>query len=414
MNLAVSVRNLAKEYRISSGPTARYGTVRDAITDAVGGTLRRLRGGNNGAGEAAGQFWALKDVSFDVLPGEMLGIIGHNGAGKSTLLKILSRITAPTRGEVQIRGNLSSLLEVGTGFHPELTGRENVFLNGAIMGMPRREIVRKYDEIVEFAETAKFMELPVKRYSSGMYVRLAFAVAAHMSPDVLLIDEVLSVGDLAFQRKCMDHARGLRDRNATVIVVSHNMFAIKAMCDRVVTLSRGQVDFDGEPEEAIARYDSRSRLETLPWARELVGGDPEKAPIQFKHMEVLDEAGNPRTVFSHGERMRLKLHVHAREPIENPNIVASFMRSDNVACCNYSSGMDQLSVPLIEGEQVFELLTPPLKLVSELYMIHLLIWDQKFQRLFTAQAGSTFHVRDELLSTNFGVFHEPAEWSRVA
>jgi lipopolysaccharide transport system ATP-binding protein len=287
-------------------------------------------------------------------------------------------------------------------------------LNGAIMGMPRKEIARKYDQIVDFAETQKFMELPVKRYSSGMYVRLAFAVAAHMSPDVLLIDEVLSVGDLAFQRKCMDHAKSLRDRNATVIVVSHNMFAVKAMCDRVVCLSRGQIDFDGEPEEAIARYDSRSRLETLPWAREVVGGDPGKAPIQFKHMEVLDEAGQPRTVFAHGERMRLRFHVLAKEPIENPNIVASFMRSDNVACCNFSSGMDLLSVPRIEGEQVFELLTPPLKLVSELYMIHLLIWDQKFQRLYAAQAGSTFHVRDDLLSTQFGVFHEPGEWHRVA
>jgi lipopolysaccharide transport system ATP-binding protein len=416
MELAVSVDNLSKEYRISSAPAARYGTVRDAVSDAVVGTLRRLRRGAGGraARDAASQFWALKNVSFDVRPGEMLGIIGHNGAGKSTLLKILSRITAPTSGEVQIRGHLSSLLEVGTGFHPELTGRENVFLNGAIMGMARREIVRKYDEIVEFAETQKFMELPVKRYSSGMYVRLAFAVAAHMSPDVLLIDEVLSVGDLAFQRKCMDHARSLRDRNATVIVVSHNMFAIKAMCDRVVCLSRGQVDFDGDAEEAISRYDSRSRLETLPWAREVVGGDPEKAPIRFKHMEVMDEAGQPRTVFAHGERMRLRFHVLAKEPIANPNLVASFMRSDNVACCNYSSGMDHLAVPMIEGEQVFELLTPPLKLVSELYMIHLLIWDQKFQRLFAAQAGSTFHVRDELLSTNFGVFHEPAEWSRVA
>src|SRR5258708_3623041 len=172
MKLAVSVHNLSKEYRISSGPAARYGTVRDAISDAVGGTMRRLRGGD-AAREAAEQFWALKDVSFDVRPGEMLGIIGHNGAGKSTLLKILSRITAPTSGEVQIRGHLSSLLEVGTGFHPELTGRENVFLNGAIMGMPRRQIVRKYDQIVEFAETRQFMDLPVKRYSSGMYVRLA-------------------------------------------------------------------------------------------------------------------------------------------------------------------------------------------------------------------------------------------------
>jgi lipopolysaccharide transport system ATP-binding protein len=352
-------------------------------------------------------------VSFDVQQGEMLGVIGHNGAGKSTLLKILSRITPPTHGEVRLRGQLSSLLEVGTGFHPELTGRENVFLNGAIMGMPRKQIARKYDQIVEFAEVAQFMDLPVKRFSSGMYVRLAFAVAAHMSPDVLLIDEVLSVGDLAFQRKCMDHARRLRDNNSTVIVVSHNMFAIKAMCDRVVCLSKGRVDFDGEPEEAIRRYDSCGRLETLPWARGVVGGDAEKCPIRFNHVEVLDEAGEPRTVFSHGERMRVRIHLSSREPVPNPNVVVTFIRSDNVACCNYSSGMDGAQVSSSAGEQTLELLTPPLKLVSELYMLHLLVWDQKFQKLYCAQGGSTFHVRDDLLSTSFGVFHEPAQWRRL-
>src|SRR5439155_4766945 len=181
-------------------------------------------------GESVEEYWALKDVNFDVDEGDVLGIVGKNGAGKSTLLKILSRIAEPTAGRVELRGQVSSLLEVGTGFHPELTGRENIFLNGAILGMPRREIARKFADIVAFAEIDKLIDTPVKRYSSGMYVRLAFAVAAHLSPNILLIDEVLAVGDLAFQRKCMEHASSLKERDATVLLVSHNMFAIKAAC----------------------------------------------------------------------------------------------------------------------------------------------------------------------------------------
>src|SRR2546421_12758153 len=193
------------------------------------------------------EVWALKDVSFQVKRGEVLGIVGRNGAGKSTLLKVLSRITNPTAGRVHLRGRVGSLLEVGTGFHPELTGRENVYLNGAILGMPRREIARKFDEIVAFAEVERFIDTPVKRYSSGMYLRLAFAVAAHLDPDVLLVDEVLSVGDAEFQRKSLGKMREVTGEGRTILFVSHNMAAIRALCDRVILLDAGRVVLDGDP-----------------------------------------------------------------------------------------------------------------------------------------------------------------------
>ena len=190
-------------------------------------------------------------MSFEITRGELVGIIGRNGAGKSTLLKILSRITRPTTGRAEIWGRVGSLLEVGTGFHSELTGRENLYLSGSILGMPKAEIDRKFDQIVAFAEVEDFMDTPVKHYSSGMYMRLAFAVAAHLDPDILLIDEVLSVGDLAFQRKCLEYAKRLQESHATVLFVSHNMFAVKALCNRVIYVADGRVQFDGSPEDAI-------------------------------------------------------------------------------------------------------------------------------------------------------------------
>jgi len=239
-NIAIRAENLSKQYKIGVGK--HHNTLRDQLVHGVKSLFRR--NGRPHAGKDT--FWALQDISFEITEGESVGIIGHNGAGKSTLLKILSRITEPTRGRAEIYGRLGSLLEVGTGFSHELTGRENLYLSGAIMGMQKAEIARKFDQIVAFAEIEEFIDTPVKHYSSGMYVRLAFAVAAHLEPDILLIDEVLSVGDLAFQRKCMDYAKRLQEQHTTMLFVSHNMFAIKAMCNRVIYIAGGQVRFDGK------------------------------------------------------------------------------------------------------------------------------------------------------------------------
>lgn len=260
-NIAIHADNLSKEYHIG-GPQKGYDTLGEQMRDLVVSPFRRagklLRGRARSAAELDETFWALKDVSFEIKQGEAVGIIGRNGAGKSTLLKILSRITDPTAGEATIRGRVGSLLEVGTGFHPELTGRENVFLNGAILGMGRDEIARKFDEIVAFAEIEQFIDTPVKHYSSGMYVRLAFSVAAHLEPEVLLVDEVLAVGDMAFQKKCLGKMDDVTQEGRTVLFVSHNMALIQTLCQRGIFLRGGKVFADGTVSEAIDAY-----LETL-------------------------------------------------------------------------------------------------------------------------------------------------------
>ena len=253
MAAAITIDGISKCYQI--GLRAQpYHTLRDTIMAAVKSPFKRLRG-MAGNGPDQGKFWALKDVSFEVERGEVIGIIGRNGAGKSTLLKILSRITEPTEGCAKLKGRVASLLEVGTGFHPELTGRENVYLNGAILGMHKVEIDRKFDEIVAFAETEKFLDTPVKYYSSGMYVRLAFAVAAHLEPEILIVDEVLAVGDQEFQKKCMGRIQKVAQGDGrTVLFVSHNMGALRRLCDRAVYLRNGTVEMVGEANAVVDTY----------------------------------------------------------------------------------------------------------------------------------------------------------------
>ena len=247
MALAIEADRLSKRYRIGQLQAA-YGTLRESL----GRTAKRLVGAEQR--HHRDEIWALRDVSFRIDEGEVLGVIGRNGAGKSTLLKVLTRITTPTSGRAIIRGRVGSLLEVGTGFHPELTGRENIFLNGSILGMKRREIQRKLDEIVDFSGIEKFIDTPVKRYSSGMYVRLAFSVAAHLEPEILLVDEVLAVGDAEFQRRCLGRMEDLGGSGRTVLFVSHNMQAINQLCDRAILLDGGNIVEDGESSEVVTRY----------------------------------------------------------------------------------------------------------------------------------------------------------------
>jgi len=408
-DLAIRALQLAKQYKIGE---AQHNTLRDQITAGVKSLLKR----SEEKKRRKDIFWALDDVSFEIKTGEMVGIIGHNGAGKSTLLKVLSRITEPTQGRAEIHGRVGSLLEVGTGFHFELTGRENVYLYGAILGMTKAEIERKFKKIVEFSEIEQFLDTAVKHYSSGMYVRLAFAVAAHLDPEILLIDEVLSVGDLAFQRKCMEQARSLRESDATVIVVSHNMFSIKAMCDRVLYFSHGKILADGPPNEVIPLYEKdilggAGALDTPRWAEAKLGNDPAQRPVVITDMRILDEAGAPRTVLDFGERARVRVKYEMRQSIKNLNFVIALIRSDGVACCNYSAELDGFKICDKLGEGAFEVLMPPIKLVADLYSIHVIAWDEKFQQLYGAQIGGSFHVRHKLFNGHFGVFHESAEWS---
>ena len=253
---AIRVEGLWKEYVIGAQQKA-HGTFYDMLSTSLAAPFRALRG-RTAEEQAAESFWALRDVNFEVQPGEVIGIIGRNGAGKSTLLKVLSRITAPTRGRVEVHGRIASLLEVGTGFHPELSGRENIHLNGAILGMNRLEIARKFDEIVSFAEVERFVDTPVKRYSSGMYTRLAFSVAAHLEPDILVVDEVLAVGDADFQRKCLGKMQQSSEDGRTVVFVSHNMPAVQALCGRALLLERGTERAVGPTKQVLAQYANAS------------------------------------------------------------------------------------------------------------------------------------------------------------
>jgi lipopolysaccharide transport system ATP-binding protein len=268
MPTVIAARGLAKQYMLGQHQAA-YGTLRESLAH-VG---RRFTGREHTA--EAEKVWALRDVTFDVQQGEVLGIVGRNGAGKSTLLKVLTRITSPSAGRVEIRGRVGSLLEVGTGFHPELTGRENIYLNGAILGMKRREIEQRFDAIVEFSGVERFMDTPVKRYSSGMYVRLAFAVAAHLEPEILLVDEVLSVGDAEFQRRCLGRMEELGSSGRTVIFVSHQLSAIAHLCDRAIQIDAGRVVGDGRAADVIANYlhQTHSAGSTREWSEESAPGD---------------------------------------------------------------------------------------------------------------------------------------------
>lgn len=403
--VAIRVENLSKQYQVASGKK-RTDTLRDQVAESLKSIFRR-----SGAQPATRKFWALQDLFFEIGQGQIVGIIGHNGAGKSTLLKILSRITQPTTGKAEISGRVGSLLEVGTGFHQELTGRENIYLNGAIIGMSKEEIRRRFDAIVEFSEVEKFIDMPVKRYSSGMYVRLAFAVSAHLKPEILMIDEVLSVGDLQFQRKCMAYAEELRKSGATILLVSHSMFAIKAMCNRVLFLSGGRLCFDGSPADAIELYEGENRTSALPWAQNAIGSDPSEWDIYVEGMETYDESGVAKNLYNYGERMKIRLEYSVRRPVANPNFLISFIRSDEVACCNYNTVMDGFTVPLLDSDGVIELTTPPLNLVAESYKIYVLVRNANFDQLYCAQAGKIFHIRHDLLNTHFGVFHEDGEWS---
>ncbi len=287
----IEVKNIGKKYNISHRQGG-YLTLRDVLTNIFSNPFKFLKQKAKAATGLAKteEFWALKDVSFNVEKGEVIGIIGHNGAGKSTLLKILSQITPPTTGEIKINGRVGSLLEVGTGFHPELTGRENIFLNGAILGMERAQIVKKFDEIVEFSGVEKFLDTPVKYYSSGMYVRLAFSVAAHMEPDVLIIDEVLAVGDADFQKKCLGKMDEItKTEGRTILFVSHNMSAIKQLCKRSVLLEKGEIKMIGDTNEVIKDYlDNNSIIDQ---SKVVIESDPNK-DISFTKVWITDAEGN--------------------------------------------------------------------------------------------------------------------------
>jgi lipopolysaccharide transport system ATP-binding protein len=335
---AISVRNLSKSYVIGHQRYRRYATLRDEIATRAGAMARTVLRTATPQAEppAREEFWALDDVSFDVERGDRLGVIGRNGAGKSTLLKVLSRITEPTRGRAEIRGRVASLLEVGTGFHPELTGRENIFLNGAILGMTRREIRARFDQIVAFAEVERFLDTPVKHYSSGMYVRLAFAVAAHLQTDILIVDEVLAVGDAEFQRRCLGRMRDVADEGRTILFVSHNMAAVAALCTHAMFLDKGSCVQFGGAKEVTQRYLVDTLREDAHGARYVAPDGRERAGVAL--LEARVDSPRPGSELHVGDAFEIEIVYRLARPKRGIRAGFRLETAEGVVVCGANDG----------------------------------------------------------------------------
>lgn len=407
----IEVDSVSKLYRLGASRTS----LREALSNSA---RRLLHRGHNPDGDQL--FWALKDVSFSIDDGEVLGIIGHNGAGKSTTLKLLSKVIFPTSGQIRTRGRMAALIELGAGFHPDLSGRENIYLNGSILGLKQREIDAQFDSMVEFAGLEKFIDTPVKRYSSGMYVRLAFAVAAHVRADLLLIDEVLSVGDLNFQQKCLNKMRELRDSGATIIFISHNLWSVSSFCGRVLLLSRGSIVADGEPNTVIETYRQLDRAEALARveARKSQGDqhDALLSPEQegdavITRVDLLDEAGAPEQLFRPKDRLVVRCSYHARRPIETPMFVVRVRRSDGLLCCALPNPAHETHP--INGEGSFEVCIGPLHLLPDIYSIQVLIANRTMPIVYAASINEPFRIDGRFSEDDEGVFEPDTEWSMV-
>lgn len=415
---AIRAEGLSKRYRIGKAPQHRGRW--DAALHTLSSPFRYLASSLQ-APSAEETIWALNKVDLEVRQGEVLGVVGRNGAGKSTLLKILSRITEPTTGKAWVNGRVGSLLEVGTGFHPELTGRENVFLNGAILGMKRAETERKFATIVDFAEIGKFIDTPVKRYSSGMYVRLAFSVAAHLEPEILLVDEVLAVGDLAFQNKCLQRMQELTASGMTILLVSHNMAAIQSSCHRAVWIEKGGVAADGDPIYVIDQFRGALRSSGVQEAISMTGGveeaDGKEQAVSILGFQMSGEDGADRRDFRFGEPVRIRIDLHASRRIENPMINFGIRRGDGVVVCNFNNWYDNFSLGALEGDCTLEGWLPPLRLTPDFYEIHVLVWPWGGGHTATGlEQGrpiawvtfGDFRIGGPALNSHDGVFQAPA------
>ncbi len=360
------------------------------------GKGRRLLGRITGTAEPEDIFWALRDVSFQVRKGETLGIIGPNAAGKSTILKVLCRVTAPTRGSVRVDGRMAPLIQLGAGFQPELTGRENTIINGVILGMSRREIQEKYDQIVEFAELKEFMDTPVKKYSSGMLVRLGLSIVIHVDPEILLIDEILSVGDLAFQNRSLRRLAELREHAGAVVFVSHNLSHVRSICDRVILLARGKILADGEPDDVIDQYRS---LMSDPAARGRLGDVPRwikgyrhisTGRVEIRRVAVVDQDGNPIDVLPQGNDIDLEADIMVHEPVETARFSFGIVNEAGVKCIQLHSERQAFAPKLPKGPGRLRIRLASPNLAAGRYFINLSI--------FNASTAETYERFDEACS----------------
>ncbi len=369
-NIVLQVENLYKQYRLGL-------TGAGSLRDDVGRLWAKIRGKEDPTlkiGEAnnretiEGEYvWALQDINFEVKQGEVLGIIGKNGAGKSTLLKILSKVTAPTKGNIKVRGRIASLLEVGTGFHPELTGRENIFLNGAILGMTKNDIRRKFDEIVEFSGIGKYIDTPVKRYSSGMYVRLAFAVAAHLEPEILIIDEVLAVGDAEFQKKCLGKMKDVAGEGRTVLFVSHNMGAVRGLCDRGLLMKNGKLEADGEVNKVISLY--TQAINTNNSGEFIIGEAKQTERLVIEKAILRNQKGVCTQSFQIGDDLIVELHCSVRETIEKPHFWIS-VESQYGSLFGANSLIDGYAPESVNGNFTIKCIFKKISLLPQMFVLY--------------------------------------------
>ncbi len=429
-DVVIRVENLGKKYRIQhQRERQQYVALRDVLTDKLFAPWRWLKeqkarsNGNGAHPRVAGRrpitedFWALKDVSVEIKQGEVVGIIGRNGAGKSTLLKILSRITEPTRGRVRIRGRVASLLEVGTGFHPELTGRENIFLNGAILGMTKAEIKKNFDDIVAFAEIERFLDTPVKRYSSGMYVRLAFAVAAHLDPEILVVDEVLSVGDAEFQKKCLGKMDMVACQGRTVLFVSHDMSNITRLCQHGILLDEGRVKLAGEITAVVARYLKENVAEEGYADLGKRGDRSGSGDAQWQSIELLNGSGR-RSTFAFGDSLTARAAVEVRNYIWNPQLTVLISTDDGIPVHSLESVNEGMAWSMEAGEYLFDITIPKLQLLPGGYVIDLWIGNCVADRVDYLRGAISFQVvqnQDSRLAgplhRSNGIVFTPSYWS---
>lgn len=408
----IEFNRVSKAYRPGMGQTS----LRETLAHYAQRILRR-----RSPAQEQQLFWALNEVSFHVEQGEIVGVIGHNGAGKSTILKLLSRVTFPTRGQIRTHGRMAALIELGAGFHPDLSGRENIYLNGAIMGLKKREIDAQFGNIVEFAGLEQFIDTPVKRYSSGMYVRLAFSVAAHVRADLIVVDEVLSVGDAAFQQRCLTKMHQLHRDGATIVFVSHNLWSVSTFCTRALLLRAGQIQADGHPVEVIQTYREQDREAALARLRNEPGNsatgngmdDVRSAGFVVKG-ELLNAGGKPERAFSPDDVLMLRISYVAPQPLETPAFVVQIRRADGVICCFLKSPADEMRQG-IYGEGSVILWIDPLQLTPDMYMLEVRLEDQRRALMYATDTGGIFYVKGYLQAAEVaGVFQPHVRWSHVS
>jgi lipopolysaccharide transport system ATP-binding protein len=403
----IEIQNLSKQFRIGA-PKKKYAHLGDQVRDLMTGLWRR-------DDVKRKTVYALKGVNLTIAPGEVWGFIGRNGAGKTTLLKIISKITRPTSGKVITRGRVSALLEVGTGFHPELTGRENVYLNGSILGMKKQETEAKFDEIVEFAGIGPFIDTPVKRYSSGMQLRLAFAVAAHLEPEILVVDEVLAVGDVEFQKKCLNSMEQMKG-GRTVLFVSHNLGAVRALCQKAVWLEKGEIQQVGDVDSVVQAYlrstESVTKIESIGQNRN--GGN---GLVQFSSVEIRDREGEERHTFMVGEEMKIRLSFYAHDSIFDPAICLGVIRSDGTEVSFLHSKVAGHPIACIHGNGFLEVTVPQTHLMPGEYYLQLFCGGGSKEVYESIERAANFTIisgpalKFPVTNSRWGIVHLPSSWN---